>query len=202
MKRYERRVGRRAAKGAVAVPAQHDAAEPGPAPGTSRLSFIERARRSSQRAENTGSDDFDLLPEPDGEGVPAIEQGSQTQRPVRKTVSARAAIIGAAIESATTPAQGRAWQNPRKSMAVVVHVPTASWIKPVEQYFDGLEGGRWVTFARSGSIKSRDKSDVGNDEVSAWLAENRNVVGIAADIRIRCETSSCRYRCLSRRSLS
>jgi cell division protease FtsH len=182
MNRHERRVRRREARLTGATPAQHPSAEP--VPGVPRPTFIERARWSSQRAENVGSDDVDPLPEPDAEGAAATEQETAPQRPVRKTVSARAAIIGAAIEAATTKAQRRAWQNPKKPLAVVVHVPAASWIKPVEQYFDALQGARWVTFARSGSMKSRDKSDVGNDEVAAWLAERRNVVGIAADIRM------------------
>jgi hypothetical protein len=151
--------------------------------GTPEPSFIDRARRSLQRADDVGSDNVD---EPDAEDAPATEQETAPQRPVRKrkTVSARAAIVGAAIESATTAAQLRSWQNPKKPLAVVVHVPSASWIKAVEQYFDGLEGGKWVTVARSGSMKSRDKADVGNDEVAGWLAAGRNVVGIAADIRM------------------
>jgi hypothetical protein len=184
MNRHDRRVRRRAERLTSAVSAQHPASEAGPVSGVQRLSFIERARQSAQRAKGVGSDDADLLPEPDAEGAAATEQETAPQRPVRKTVSARVAIIGAAIEAATTKAQRRAWQNPKKTKAVVVHVPTASWIKPVEQYFDALQGARWVTFARSGSMKARDRADVGNDEVAAWLAENRNVVGIAADIRM------------------
>jgi cell division protease FtsH len=184
MNRHDRRVRRREARLAGASPAHHPAPEPSKVPAVPRPSFIERARWSSQRAENVGSDDADPLPESDAEGDAATEQETAPRRPVRKTLSARAAIVGAAIEAAASPAQRRSWQNPKKPKAVVMHVPTTSWIKPVEQYFDALQGGRWVTFARNGSMKARDKSDVGNDEVAAWLAENRNVVGIAADIRM------------------
>jgi cell division protease FtsH len=141
----------------------------------------------SRLSSGAGSADLELLPEEfptENADAPTTGQGSEPQRPVRNPVSARAAIVDAAIEAAASPAQRRTWCAPKRPLAVIVVVPAPSWVKPVEQYFDGLEGGRWVTFARSGSMKSRDKADVGNDEVAGSLAKNRNVVGIAADINI------------------
>ena len=65
----------------------------------------------------------------------------------------------------------------------MIIVPTASWVAPVEGYFSALKGN-WLTFARSGTTRSRDKSDVGNDEVSNALANWRHVVGISNDIHM------------------
>ena len=72
MNRHDRRVRRRAERLTSAVSAQHPASEAGPVSGVQRLSFIERARQSAQRAKGVGSDDADLLPEPDAEGAAAL----------------------------------------------------------------------------------------------------------------------------------
>jgi SpoVK/Ycf46/Vps4 family AAA+-type ATPase len=160
-------------------------------------SRLERAARSGRpqaadplaglRSTGTGSADFELIPE---EALKEMADAATTgkepdpQEPVRNLVPARSAIVSAAIEAAASSAQRRTWSAPKKPLAVVVVVPTASWVKAVENYFEGLEGGRWVTFARTGSIKTRDKADVGNDEVAGFLAKDRNIVGIAADIQM------------------
>jgi cell division protease FtsH len=185
MNRHERRV--KASRRATA-PAQRRTTE------TSAVAtnppFFEHAPRCSQgtqdqvaqdrASQDIGSNDVDPLPKPDAEDSLRAEPGAEPQQSGRQLMYARDAIIGAALGAASTPAQRRLWRKPTTPTAIVVLVPATSWVTPVERYFIGLEA-RWVTFARSGSIKARDKADVGNDEIAAWLAKGRHVVGIAAD---------------------
>jgi hypothetical protein len=63
-------------------------------------------------------------------------------------------------------------------------------VSPVERHIIGFDA-RWVTFARSGSIKTRDKADVGNDEVAAWLAKGRNVVAHLPPSWTRADRIAC-----------
>jgi cell division protease FtsH len=131
----------------------------------------------------TGSTDFALIPEA---GLKELADNTTEQKeskePTRDLWSARTAIVTASIEAVTSSKQRRTWSYPRRPIAVVVIVPTPSWVAPVERFFKLLLRAAWKTFARTGSMKSRDKADVGNDEVAAALTKNRNVVGIAADI--------------------
>jgi cell division protease FtsH len=138
---------------------------------------------------NIGSSDFELLPEvpevtDDAVTTPA-EPVPEPRQPERKAMSARSAIVAAAIEAAATPSQRRGWTRPRRPLVVAVTVPASSWVKAVESYFQGFTDARWLTFARTGSIKSRDKPDVGNDEVAAAIAKGRSVVGIAATVQMQ-----------------
>jgi cell division protease FtsH len=155
------------------------------------------ARRAQKKAERaggaapdplaclrtTGSTDFELVPEETLQEMADNAAATDAKEPARSLWSARTAIVAASIEAVTSSKQRRTWSNPKRPLAIVVLVPAASWVKAVEGYFDELEG-KWVTFARNGSVKSRDKADVGNDEIAAWLAKGRNVVGIAADINM------------------
>lgn len=131
----------------------------------------------------TGSADFALIPEAElKELADNAAASTDAKEPTRSLWSARTAIVSASIEAVTSTKQRRAWSKSRRPLAVVVIVPSPSWIEPVEKFFERLAPGAWKTFARSGSMKSRDKADVGNDEVAAALTKNRNVVGVAADI--------------------
>ncbi len=131
----------------------------------------------------TGSADFALIPESELEEMADTAAARMDAKvPTRSLWSARMAIVTASIEAVTSSKQRRTWSNPKRPLAIAVIVPTASWVAPVEKFFEGLAPAAWKTFARTGSLKSRDKADVGNDEVAAALTKNRNVVGIAADI--------------------
>jgi len=133
----------------------------------------------------TGSPDFALIPESElKEMADNTNASTDAKEPTRSLWSARTAIVTASIEAVTSSKQRRTWSNPKRPLAVVVIVPTTSWVAPVEKFFDGLVQANWATFARTGSMKSRDKADVGNDEVAAALTKSRNVVGIAADINM------------------
>jgi hypothetical protein len=59
-------------------------------------------------------------------------------------------------------------------------VPSAAWVKPFEEYFD-VAPNHWVTFARDGSNRSRDKHTVGNEEAARKVSAGRHVVGIATN---------------------
>jgi cell division protease FtsH len=155
---------------------------PGDAPRTEAADRLAALR-------TTGSPDFEFISEPDLKQMAERDQAATAAQeaakaPAKEPMSARAAIVSAAIEAAASPAQRRAWSAPKRPIAVVVIVPTASWIRPVENYFDGSLKTNWLTFARDGSNKSLHKSDQGNDEVATALAKKRNVVGIAADISL------------------
>jgi cell division protease FtsH len=131
----------------------------------------------------TGSADFALIPEAElKEMAESADAKKDAEKPTRSLWSARTAIVSASIEAVTSSKQLRTWSSPKRPLAVVVIVPASSWVESVEKFFEGLARAAWKTFARSGSMKSRDKADVGNDEVAAALTKNRNVVGIAADI--------------------
>jgi hypothetical protein len=98
------------------------------------------------------------------------------------------AIIAAAIEAATTPAVRRRLSG-KNSVAVVVDVPSASWVTPVEVHFKEDTGKHWAIFARKGDNKARDKSSVGNEEVAERISAGRRVVGIAANPEIMLPTA-------------
>jgi cell division protease FtsH len=97
--------------------------------------------------------------------------------------SARATLVAVAIEAVTTASQRDAWDDKNApAVAVVVEVPSMAWVRPVEEYFKNLRV-QWASFARTGSNRTRDVPDVGNDEVSSALARGRHVVGIAVNAR-------------------
>jgi ATP-dependent Zn protease len=106
--------------------------------------------------------------------------GGQPDKKVSRQHNASKAIVAAALEAAMTPAARRRLKGTRP-IAVVVAVPSAAWVKSVEDYFDADTSNDWATFARTGSNRSRDKSMVGNDEVARKISEGRRVVGIAAN---------------------
>lgn len=85
-----------------------------------------------------------------------------------------------------------------RSLAMVVEVPSADWIEPIRAACRSL--AEWDdSFARSGSSKSEDRPDRGNERVAQALARGRRVLGVshacdrylpsalvqAADIRVR-----------------
>lgn len=84
------------------------------------------------------------------------------------------------------------------SLAMVVEVPSADWIEPIRTACHAL--AEWDdTLARSGSSKSEDRPDRGNDRVAKSLARGKRVLGVsqacdrylpsalvqAADLRVR-----------------
>jgi cell division protease FtsH len=92
----------------------------------------------------------------------------------------RRAIVLSALKAATTPAMRRRLHG-GEALTVVVEVPSPDWVKPVEDHFDAIRSEDWVTFARDGSNKSRDKATVGNSEAAKRISAGRRVVGISAN---------------------
>jgi cell division protease FtsH len=105
---------------------------------------------------------------------------AQTSNIVPRDHDARQAVVAGAIESATTSDVRRRLRG-ATPLVVVVDVPTAAWVKPVEDYFCNVLSGRWATFARDGGNRGRDKTSVGNDEAAKKISAGRKVVGIAAN---------------------
>jgi cell division protease FtsH len=106
--------------------------------------------------------------------------GRRREKKQAKEHDARQAIVMAALKAATTIAVRRRLHG-RKPLAVVVEVPESDWVKPVEHHFLAAQTKSWVTFARDGSNRSRDKAAVGNEEVAKTISAGRRVVGIAAN---------------------
>lgn len=120
--------------------------------------------------------DFDL---PVGED-PQPDVPPPSARPLP---SAETALLRAAFENATTKPQ-RARIAAGNRLAVLVHVPDPSWVRPTDKFFLAEFGRGWATFARDGSQRVRDRETVGNDEVAAALTCGRCTVGIAASAEI------------------
>jgi cell division protease FtsH len=92
---------------------------------------------------------------------------------------ARRTVVETAMEAAVTATVRKAL-SAQTALAVVVSVPSASWIGPLESFFqEHAYGKAWKCFARDGSQRQRDKPSVGNSEVAGTLASGRSVVGIA-----------------------
>jgi cell division protease FtsH len=124
-----------------------------------------------------------LAPEPVRPADEAQVIGDADDRIAKKAGrnhDARRALVVAALEAATTPAIRRRLRG-SKPLAVVVEVPGPAWVGPVETHFDEDLSGHWVTFARDGSNRGRDKNTVGNDEVAGKISAGRFVVGIATN---------------------
>jgi cell division protease FtsH len=92
----------------------------------------------------------------------------------------RKSIVKAAIESSMTPDLGMALQHPA-TLALVVTVPSTSWIKAVDEFFaDGAFDRRWSRFARDGSLPREHVPSMGCDAVAFALSRGESVVGIAS----------------------
>jgi cell division protease FtsH len=93
--------------------------------------------------------------------------------------NARRTIVEIAMKVAVTADARKALSAPT-ALAVVVSVPSASWIPAVETFFkERAFGPSWKCFARDGSQRQRDKSSIGNSEVAGALASGQSAVGIA-----------------------
>jgi cell division protease FtsH len=90
-----------------------------------------------------------------------------------------------------------------EALAMVVEVPSAEWVEPVLEACRVL--GEWsATFARTGSSRTEDRPDKGNDKVAKVLAQGGRVLGVshacerhlpaalvaAVDVRIRVSVPS------------
>ena len=109
--------------------------------------------------------------------VPASEQAFIPDRWSTRPGATRC-LADAAIEAALTQ-EVRTRLKGNEALAVVVRVPGASWVAPIEGAVKRLnERARIV--ARDGTNRTGHKADVGNDDVARQLAAGKAVVGIAA----------------------
>ncbi|MFK4395563.1 AAA family ATPase [Bradyrhizobium elkanii] len=86
-------------------------------------------------------------------------------------------LADAAIEAVLTPAV-RTRLTGNEAIAIVMRVPGASWVAPIEGAVRRLND-RAITVARDGSNRTLHKPDSGNSEVARQLAKGALVVGIA-----------------------
>ncbi len=108
------------------------------------------------------------------------EQNEGSLLPGRSPVSC---IIDAAWSAALTPDISQALASDDQKI-VIVTVPDQEWVRALDFRVKRLLGIGWATFARDGSHRSRDKSEVGSDDVVIKLTGGQNVVGIAVAVSI------------------
>ena len=101
---------------------------------------------------------FNWGPHQDPAGDSAVDE--ETQREERREHAAHSAIVLAALWTATTPVIRRRLHG-KEALVVVVDVPSADWVQPVEEHFNAIRSENWKTFARDGSNRGRDKATVG-----------------------------------------
>jgi hypothetical protein len=119
-----------------------------------------------------------LAPPIPDDAAAADTERKQAPRNGRRIDDARRAIVAAAFEAATTAAVRRRLRG-KKPVSVVVHVPGASWVKAVEQYFMMHMTRHWETFARDGTNRTHHKNSFGNEDAAGRIASGLRVVGIA-----------------------
>lgn len=116
----------------------------------------------------------------------------------RKPKDARDALVEVAFTGSTTSKARRKIKR-GQGIAIVVSVPNAGWIRPVDKYLSELIEAE--SFTRDGTDRRKHLPSEGNDLVSEALTAGRNVVGISqapdkllpsllvtcADIRVRLE---------------
>jgi hypothetical protein len=108
--------------------------------------------------------------------LPASEEGLNANRWSRP--DAARCLADAAIEAALT--EDTRWRlTGNEALAVIVRVPGASWVAPIEGAVKRLNERARVV-ARDGTSRTGHKADAGNDEVARQLAAGKAVVGIAA----------------------
>jgi cell division protease FtsH len=129
------------------------------------------AMANDSRLEDALSEQFD----DDAEELPKAPPTSRSD--------ASTAVLGAAFDAATTQAVRRRLAH-GQSLAVILHVPNPSWVKPATEYFARVFGDRWAKIARDGTQRGIHKAEWGSDEIAAYLVKGRCVVGIAADVSI------------------
>jgi len=88
----------------------------------------------------------------------------------------REAVVAAALEAVADEATCDRLRN-ENAIAVVIQVPTASWVAPVASYL--RKQGTWEIFARDGSSRSGHRPGVANDEVSGALTAGMRVLGVS-----------------------
>lgn len=154
-----------------------------------KLAFDEATRMPFHIAwEKTGPTQLELFtdtrlcPEPES-ADDAADDNRQIAKDLGHNHDAARAIVLSAIKLATKPAFRRRLHG-AEALTIVVEVPSPDWVKPVEDYFDGIRSSHWATYARDGSNKSRDKATVGNSEAAQKISAGRRVIGIAANAKV------------------
>jgi len=94
---------------------------------------------------------------------------------------AMTALVGAALEAATSPDLRRKVRH-GQALCVIVLVPTVAWVLPVSDHFRRSFGDRWLQHTRSGPNWRGLGGSSGSSAVSGALAAGRSVVGISADV--------------------
>ncbi|WP_271522213.1 AAA family ATPase [Bradyrhizobium sp. CCBAU 53380] len=87
-------------------------------------------------------------------------------------------LADAAIEAALTPAV-RTRLTGNEAIAIVMRVPGASWVAPIEGAVRRLND-RAHTVARDGSNRTIHRPDAGNGDAARQLAKGEMVIGISA----------------------
>ena len=135
------------------------------------MSHRDPAAQSGWPRRVLGEDDSDL---------PADDEVRE-QPPASRGPDAARCLVDAALEG-TDAADLLERLTAGAGFALVVRVPTAAWVEPLEEAFARLDR-RLRIFARDGGSKSHN-ADVGNEEVGGDLSSGHSVVGIASSISL------------------
>jgi hypothetical protein len=117
-----------------------------------------------------------------GDGASDPDAFAVLAPPKNRRPDAVMAVLGAAFEDATTPEVRRRLRH-RQAMAVVVVVPTVSWVPPAKTYALAAFGERWSVYLRDATDRKQDSS-VGSHDVARELSRGHCVMGIAADEKL------------------
>ncbi|UPJ53409.1 AAA family ATPase [Bradyrhizobium sp. 200] len=123
-----------------------------------------------------GEDETEEIPE-------TLEFDDRKTKLLKKKVPATTAIVEAVFYAVVDAKTRRRWEG-RRAMAVVLQVPSPSWVEPVKVFFRATFGNGWSIIARDGTNRLEDKASVGNQAVAKTLSEGRSVAGIAASTQI------------------
>jgi DNA replication protein DnaC len=94
-----------------------------------------------------------------------------------RQVAAERALVEAAWEASTTPAIRRRLRR-GGGLAIVVAVPSASWVNPLGKYLAEL-ASEAEDFSRDGQQRTKHVPTEGNEEVSQALAKGSTVLGVS-----------------------
>lgn len=145
-------------------------------------------------------DIFDGLPE-----APDAEAGRERSLAAAARHLPVTAILATVMVFEALSARDRRRIERGRGIAVVVGVPAADWLTPVEDALSQLRSWGRI-FKRAGDSKANDKPEVGNDITAELLADGSSVLGVstaperylpsalmaAADVRVTLGTPSAK----------
>ncbi|UEM13232.1 AAA family ATPase [Bradyrhizobium barranii subsp. barranii] len=140
--------------------------------------FAALGRAVAAQEQRSTNDETDVAEDNEGSVVPVPNE--EEDMASRERPDPARCIVEAVLDTALDDDMRARLSGP-EPLAVIIRVPAAAWVAPVETAIERLNPKARV-YARDGSSKSGHKAEVGNGEVAAHLAKGRMVVGIAPSV--------------------